>query len=79
MAQQGASVVVNYIGSAAAAKEVVDAIENGNGIALAIEAYVSKSDQAQHMISQAVLRLGRIDVRVNNAGIPEGVSILTEA
>jgi NAD(P)-dependent dehydrogenase (short-subunit alcohol dehydrogenase family) len=31
------------------------------------------------MISQAVLRLGRIDVRVNNAGIPEGVSILTEA
>ena len=68
-ARQGANVVVNYIGKADAAQEVVREIENDHGTALAIEADVSKSDQVQHMISQAVSHLGRVDVLVNNAGI----------
>jgi len=68
-ARQGANVVVNYIGKAAAAQEVVREIENDHGAALAIEADVSKSDQVEHMISQAVSQLGRVDVLVNNAGI----------
>jgi glucose 1-dehydrogenase len=68
-ARQGANVVVNYIGEADAAQEVVREIENDHGTALAIEADVSKSDQVQHMISQAVSHLGRVDVLVNNAGI----------
>lgn len=68
-ARQGANVVVNYIGKADAADEVVREIENDHGTALAIEADVSRSDQVEHMISQAVSQLGQVDVLVNNAGI----------
>ncbi len=69
MARQGATVVVNYIGPKTAADEVVHVIENAHGVAVAIEADISKSDQVEHMISQVVAQLGRIDVLVNNAGI----------
>lgn len=68
-ARQGANVVVNYIGKPDSAQELIREIENDHGAALAIEADVSKSDQVQHMISQAVSHLGRVDVLVNNAGI----------
>lgn len=67
--RQGANVAVNYIGKPDAAQDVVRKIENDQGKALAIEADVSKSDQVQHMISETVSQLGRIDVLVNNAGI----------
>jgi glucose 1-dehydrogenase len=68
-ARQGANVVVNYIGKPDAAQEVVREIENDHGAALAIEADVSKLDEVEHMISQTVSQLGRVDVLVNNAGI----------
>jgi len=69
MGRQSAKVVINYLGKPDAAEEVVRDIENDHGTALAIEADVSKSDQVQHMISQTVAQLGRVDVLVNNAGI----------
>ncbi len=69
IARQGANVVVNYIGKPDAAQEVVREIENDHGAALAIEADVSNSKQVEHMISETVSQLGRVDVLVNNAGI----------
>ncbi len=75
-ARQGANVVVNYIGKADAAQEVVREIETDHGAALAIEADVSKFDQVQRMISQTVSQLGRIDVLVNNAGIEKETPFL---
>lgn len=69
MGRQGAHVVVNYIGKADSAQEVVQSIENEHGSAIAIEADVSKADQVSRMISEAVSKLGRVDVLVNNAGI----------
>jgi glucose 1-dehydrogenase len=68
-ARQGANVVVNYIGKPEAAQEVVREIENDHGAALALEADVSNPEQVEHMISQIVSQLGRVDVLVNNAGI----------
>jgi glucose 1-dehydrogenase len=68
-ARQGAYVVVNYIGKPDAAQEVVREIEDDHGAVLTIEADVSKPDRVQHMISETVSRLGRVDVLVNNAGI----------
>ncbi len=69
MGQQGANVVVNYIGNGDAAEEVVRSIESAHGVALALEADVSKSDQVGRMISKTISQLGRVDVLVNNAGI----------
>ncbi|HTK94362.1 MAG TPA: glucose 1-dehydrogenase [Terriglobales bacterium] len=69
MARRGATVVVNYIGPADAAGEVVNAITQAGGAALAVAGDVSSATQVSAMIAQTVARFGRIDVLVNNAGI----------
>jgi glucose 1-dehydrogenase len=69
MGRQGMNVVVNYVGDPDAAQEVVHSIENEQGVAMAVEADISKSDQVERMISRTVSQLGRVDVLVNNAGI----------
>jgi 3-oxoacyl-[acyl-carrier protein] reductase len=68
LAAQGAKVVVNYQKNAEAAGEVVSVIEAAGGAALAIQADVSKLDQAQALVKAAVDTYGRLDILVNNAG-----------
>jgi len=69
LASLGAKVVVNYRSNAQAAQEVVDAIKAQGGEAIAIQADVSKFDEAQRLIKEAVKAFGRLDILVNNAGI----------
>jgi NAD(P)-dependent dehydrogenase (short-subunit alcohol dehydrogenase family) len=76
MALEGAHVVVNYIGQPGPAEEVLHLIKNNHGVAIVIAADVSKADQVQHMISETVSRLGRIDVLANNAGIEKKTPFL---
>lgn len=67
LAAEGASVVVNYVGSRDPADEVVAAVD---GRAVAIEADVSDEQQVQSMFARASEELGGpIDVLVNNAGV----------
>jgi len=68
LARRGASVVVNYNRSADAAGEVVDAIEDEGGRALAFRADVGEIDQAAELVKAAVDTFGTIDILVNNAG-----------
>jgi|Deesub1362A_J573_1020465.scaffolds.fasta_scaffold04561_6 3-oxoacyl-[acyl-carrier protein] reductase len=68
-AEEGAKVVVNYLGSRAEAEAVVRRIEAAGAEAIAVQADVSRADQVQGMIEQALRRFGRIDILVNNAGI----------
>ncbi len=69
LAQQGADVVVNYIGRAEPANQVVEEIHHNGGQAIAVEADVSNSNQVSKMVREATSRFGRVDVLVNNAGI----------
>lgn len=69
LARQGASVVVNYLGSAQQAEEVCRAIEDDGGAALSVQADVRRLEDAQRLVSSAVERFGRLDILVNNAGI----------
>lgn len=69
LAQRGAAVVVNYHSSPDAAQEVISQIEAGGGKALAVQADVSNSEQAQNLINAAIKDLGGLDILVNNAGI----------
>ena len=65
----GANVIVNYVVNPDAANAVVDQIKNAGGMAVAIQADVSKEDQVISMFQQAILQFGTIDILVNNAGL----------
>lgn len=68
LAARGASVIVNYNSSEAAANEVVSVITAAGGKATAFKADVSKIDQAQALIKAATDTYGKLDILVNNAG-----------
>jgi 3-oxoacyl-[acyl-carrier protein] reductase len=68
-AQEGAAVVIDYVGKPDNAAQVVQQIEGAGGKALAVEADVSQQEQVQNLIEQTVQKFGRLDILVNNAGI----------
>src|SRR5665648_114024 len=80
LAEQGASVVVNYLKSAEASEEIVDKIINSGGKAVAMKADVSIYDQAQELIKYAIDTFGKLDILVNNAGITRDklIMLMTE-
>jgi 3-oxoacyl-[acyl-carrier protein] reductase len=69
LAREGADVAVNYHASAAAAGEVVAAVEKLGRRALAVKADVAAEDEVRAMIGTAQQHWGRLDVLVNNAGV----------
>ncbi len=69
LAKEGASVVVNYNSSSAAADKVVEEIENLGGTAFAVKANVSNLEDAKSLFDQAIEKYGKVDILVNNAGI----------
>lgn len=69
LAELGAKVAVNYSSSAEAANEVVKAIEESRGKAIAIAGDVSCSQSVSKMIDTIIENWGTIDILVNNAGI----------
>ncbi len=77
LAARGATVVVNYNASAAAAEEVVAAITAAGGKASAIQADVSKYEAAQALVKYAVDTYGRLDILVNNAGTTRDTLLMT--
>jgi len=68
LAQDGASVVVNYAHSADKAKELVSAIEAVGGQALAIQADISQVADVRRLFQETVSHFGHMDILVNNAG-----------
>ncbi len=71
LADDGASVVVNYASSAKDADAVVAEITAGGGKAKAIHADVSKPGEAKQLVDEAVAAFGRLDILVNNAAVYE--------
>lgn len=71
LAENGASVVVDYIEKVHKADEVVEEIREGGGEAMAIRADVSDEDDVVRMFAQACEAFGTVDILVNNAGVQE--------
>ncbi|RCR67889.1 SDR family NAD(P)-dependent oxidoreductase [Larkinella punicea] len=69
MGAEGAKVVVNYVSSKEDADNVVNAITNQGGTAIAIQGDVSKSDDVKRLFGETKEAFGGLDVLVNNAGI----------
>jgi len=68
-ADEGAKVVINWVGSERAASEVVDEIKKKGKEALSVRADVSRLDEVKSLVHSTVDRFGQIDVLVNNAGV----------
>ncbi len=69
LASLGAKVVVNYNKGAQAAQEVVEQIKAQGGEAIAVQADVSKFEDAQRLVEETLKAFGKVDILVNNAGI----------
>lgn len=76
LARRRATVVVNYVSSAAAAEAVVEEIRQAGGKAMAVQADVSSFEQASQLIQTAVDTYGRVDILVNNAGTTRDALIM---
>jgi 3-oxoacyl-[acyl-carrier protein] reductase len=81
LAEEGASVVVNYASSKAGADTVVSAIKAAGGKAVAVGGDVSKAAEAKGIVDAAIKNYGRLDILVNNSGVYEFAPIeaVTEA
>jgi 3-oxoacyl-[acyl-carrier protein] reductase len=75
LAAGGAAVVVNARTNRAEADEVVHAIEQSGGRALACLADVTDAGAVQAMAAAALARFGRIDILVNNAAMRDEKAI----
>jgi NAD(P)-dependent dehydrogenase (short-subunit alcohol dehydrogenase family) len=69
LAQEGARVVVNDVGTDGEAQQVVDEIVAAGGEAVTNADDVASWSGAEHLVGQAVDTWGKLDVLVNNAGI----------
>src|ERR1700722_19051116 len=78
-AQEGESVVVDYVGSPAVPNQTEEEIRSFGGKTIALEADVSKADQVQSLIDGTVKAFGRIDIVVNNAGIEKKAAFVDYA
>lgn len=74
-AKLGANVVVNYLRDERAAADAINAAQQVGVSALAVQADVSRSDDATRLVKETIQRFGRIDFLVCNAGIWEGGAV----
>jgi glucose 1-dehydrogenase len=81
LAKAGANIVIDYVVHPEATEALERQIAALGSTAIGVAADVSKIDQLQGLIDQAVAKFGRVDVMVNNAGVETRTSVLdtTEA
>jgi 3-oxoacyl-[acyl-carrier protein] reductase len=68
----GAHVIVNYVKDEQSAADTVSNARSIGVKALAVQADVSRIDEAERLLQQAVEHFGRVDFVICNAGIWEG-------
>jgi 3-oxoacyl-[acyl-carrier protein] reductase len=68
-AAEGAKVGIVYRGSQQAAEELVKAIQDKGGSAIALQADVADPEAAKACSAKVIETFGRLDILVNNAGI----------
>jgi NAD(P)-dependent dehydrogenase (short-subunit alcohol dehydrogenase family) len=81
LAQEGASLVLNYHESDQGAREVVQDAARFGGRAVAVRADISRASDVRGLFEDVGRTFGRLDILVNNAGVFSAVPLLevTEA
>ena len=75
----GSEVVVHYNGNQAGAEQVVRDILDKGGKAHLLAGDVSQAEVAERLVNDAVAKLGRLDVVINNAGNMFGRTAIAKA
>ena len=73
LGRAGWFVVVNYAGNLAAAEECVGLVKTAGGDALRVQADISSTEDRARLVEAALGICDRIDLLVNNAGVPPKV------
>ena len=73
MAENGATVIINYQGSVQAAQALEAEIREKGGKAVTYKCDVSDFDKCEKFIGDIVKEYGRIDILVNNAGVSDSM------
>jgi glucose 1-dehydrogenase len=76
LARQGASVVIDYVVHPEATVALEQEIAKLGEQSIGVDADVSKPADLQKLVDAAVVRFGRLDIMVNNAGIETRTSVL---
>src|SRR6266481_3938968 len=71
LAEEGASVVVNYASSKSGADKVVSEIKAQGGKATAVQGDMAKKSDIERLFAETKKSYGNLDILVNNAGIYE--------
>ena len=69
LAEEGATVIVNYVNRADAAQQIIEHINNSGGRAMSYKADVAKLEEVEALVQAALEEYGKLDILVNNAGI----------
>ena len=69
--KEGYAVIVNYHKNKEAADSVVSQIKNEGGIAVAIQADITKEHDVKNLFNETIRLFRNLDVLINNAGILE--------
>lgn len=69
LAQNGATVILNYNSSPEAAEAVAEEITVAGGTAEAFRCNVADSEESEAFVKKVLEKYGRVDILVNNAGI----------
>lgn len=75
LAEDGATVVINYARSGDKAEEVVATIKQNGGRAIAVKADMSKIPDIESLFKDTITQFGKVDILVNNAGVGAGGTI----
>lgn len=75
LAELGADVAINYMRNEEAAEHVVQAAQEHGAKALAVQADVSRLEDAERLVERVVNEFGRLDILICNAGVWEGAPV----
>ncbi len=77
LAKAGAGIVIDYVAHPEATEALEREIAALGDSAIGVDADVSHIEALQKLVDAAVVKFGRIDIMVNNAGVETRTSVLT--